>query len=184
MDSHLDSADELPIVASPSDDIVSAAAQSLLLAGLTVSVAESCTGGLLGAALSDVSGSSAYFMGGVLAYDNAVKIKLLGVSETLIEQHGAVGPQVAAAMATGVVRLLGTNLGIAVTGIAGPTGGTPEKPVGTTCIALFAPDAQITRVFLFQGDRSSNRAESVREALILLTDYLEDTMRLKTATAD
>src|SRR5687767_9806992 len=111
------------------EDPVTVAAQALERAGLTVGVAESCTGGLLGGAITEVSGSSEYFVGGVIAYDNAVKEKLLAVPGPLIEEHGAVSAPVAGAMAEGIRERLGTSLGIAVTGVAGPSGGSPTKPV-------------------------------------------------------
>src|SRR5437016_904718 len=110
----------------------------LLDARLTLATAESCTGGLLGGALTEVSGASAYYLGGVVSYADDVKVRLLDVPPDTIRSHGAVSAQTAAQMAEGVARLLGSDVAISITGVAGPTGGSPEKPVGTTYIALAA----------------------------------------------
>lgn len=104
--------------------------------GLTLAVAESCTGGLIGHRITDVAGSSAYFTGGVVAYSNSVKVDVLGVRDETLAAHGAVSTEVAEEMARGARALFGAGVGIATTGIAGPGGGTPDKPVGTVCIAL------------------------------------------------
>jgi len=113
-----------------------AVAQALTAKRVSVAVAESCTGGLLGQRLTNPPGASAYMDGGVVTYSNAAKRRWLGVPEALLEQHGAVSAEVAKAMAEAVRRQAGTDLGIAVTGIAGPTGGTVEKPIGLVYIAL------------------------------------------------
>jgi nicotinamide-nucleotide amidase len=119
----------------------------------TLAVAESCTGGLIGHRITDVPGSSAYFLGGVVAYNNTVKRAVLGVrTETLVE-HGAVSVETAAEMARGVRQALGASLGLATTGIAGPDGGTPDKPVGTVCIALDGPDGTRSRRYQLWGTR-------------------------------
>ncbi len=104
--------------------------------GLRIAVAESCTGGLLGGRLTDVAGSSEWFVGGVVAYANAVKIETLGVASALIDTHGAVSEPVARAMAEGACQRLHADVGVGITGIAGPTGGTADKPVGTVVIAV------------------------------------------------
>jgi nicotinamide-nucleotide amidase len=104
--------------------------------GLTLSLAESCTGGLIGNWITDVPGSSAYFLLGVVAYANEAKRGLLGVREETLARHGAVSTETAAEMAAGVRRAAGSDLGLATTGIAGPGGGSPEKPVGTVCVGL------------------------------------------------
>lgn len=139
---------------------------------LVLAAAESCTGGLLCATLTSVPGSSAYFRGGVVAYDNAVKEKVLFVPEGLIARHGAVSGEVAAAMAEGVARALGAQVGVGITGIAGPTGGSPEKPVGTVWISVVAPKGRMVRHFLLPGDRESVREGAVERGLLLLLEIL------------
>jgi PncC family amidohydrolase len=139
---------------------------------LTVSVAESCTGGMIGAALTAVPGSSQYFRGGVIAYDNAVKASLLDVSPGLLERKGAVSPEVVEAMCRGVKRLLHTDCAIAVSGVAGPTGGTTDKPVGLVCIAVAAGDDISTAQERFEGDRCAVRQSTVQRSLELLLDCL------------
>lgn len=140
--------------------------------GWTLAVAESCTGGLLGHLITDVSGSSAYFQGGVISYSNEVKERLLGVPhETLIE-HGAVSKETTLAMAQGARRLLGVDVALSVTGIAGPTGGTAEKPVGLVYIGLAAEGTELWERHVWQGDRDQNKALSAEAALKLLLRYL------------
>jgi nicotinamide-nucleotide amidase len=134
---------------------------------LRLTVAESCTGGLLMGRLTDVPGSSAWLLGGVVAYDNRLKIDLLGVRPQLIEAHGAVSEPVAQAMAAGVRSRFGADLGVAITGIAGPSGGTAEKPVGTVVIALDA-GVPMVRTFRFAGTRPMVRELSVAAALDML----------------
>jgi nicotinamide-nucleotide amidase len=133
--------------------------------GWRIAVAESCTGGLLGARLTEVPGSSAYVLGGVIAYDNAVKTRELDVPAALIDQHGAVSEPVAAAMAAGVRRRFGAEIGAAITGVAGPDGGTAAKPVGTVCVAVASPDAVSVRTLFFPGDRDAIRRHSTAAAL-------------------
>jgi nicotinamide-nucleotide amidase len=140
---------------------------------MTVSVAESCTGGLLGAQLTSQPGSSTYFLGAVVAYSNSVKREVLGVPTQLIAEHGAVSPQVARALAIGAQRVIGSDLAISVTGIAGPDGGTEEKPVGTTYLGFAAPDTSIVRPFHFTGSRAEVREQAVEAALEILRSYLE-----------
>lgn len=125
----------------------------LRAAGVTVAVAESCTGGLIGHRLTDVPGSSAYFVGGVVAYTNTVKRSLLGVRKETLVAHGAVSVETAEEMARGVRRALGATVGLATTGIAGPDGGTPEKPVGTVCIAIDGPSGTRSRRYQLWGTR-------------------------------
>jgi nicotinamide-nucleotide amidase len=146
--------------------------QLLIDRRLTLAVAESCTGGLLAAAITDQPGSSAYFRGGVVAYSNELKEKLLGVPADLIARHGAVSPEVARAMAEGARRRLGADLALAVTGIAGPDADGTDKPVGLTHIWLDATEGGTGRHFLFTGDRWRNRKEAVGEALELLLSHL------------
>jgi PncC family amidohydrolase len=135
-------------------------------------VAESCTGGLLAAAITDQPGSSAYFQGGVVAYTNEVKRALLGVPEDLLDKHGAVSAEVARAMAEGVRRLLRADLGVSITGIAGPEADGTSKPVGLTHLWLAAEGPGEGRSFTFKGDRWENRRRSVDEALNLLLAHL------------
>jgi PncC family amidohydrolase len=133
---------------------------------LTAAVAESCTGGLLAAALTDAPGSSEYFVGGAVTYANEAKTRILGVPLELLEAHGAVSRECAAAMAEGARRLFGTDLALAVTGIAGPTaeGG---KPVGLTYVAAATAGRSEIREHRWDGDRGSNRAASVQAAVDL-----------------
>ncbi len=134
----------------------------------TIAVAESCTGGLLASRLTDISGSSEYVDRGVVCYSNRSKIDLAGVPEALIAEHGAVSEPVARAMAEGVRAQARTDVGIGVTGIAGPTGGTSEKPVGTVCVAVVAPAKDWVRTFQFVGDREQVKYQSAQAALNML----------------
>jgi nicotinamide-nucleotide amidase len=142
--------------------------KALMERGHTVAVAESCTGGLVGGAFTDVPGSSAWFEGGMITYSNAAKVQHLGVLSNTLDAVGAVSREVAEQMATGVRERFGTTWGIGVTGIAGPDGGTPEKPVGTVWIGVANPDSVEARVFRFGKDRASNRERSVAAALTML----------------
>ena len=140
----------------------------LRAAGWTVAVAESCTGGLLTSRLTDVPGSSEYVERGVVCYSNHAKVELVGVSESLIAQHGAVSEPVARAMAEGVRARAGTSVGISVTGIAGPGGGTPEKPVGTVAIAV-ATDAEVhVRTLKCLGGREMVKFQATQAAMNML----------------
>ena len=134
----------------------------------TLAVAESCTGGFVAHRLTNVSGSSQYFDRGVVTYSNAAKIQLLGVPEEIIQQHGAVSEECAKAMAAGVRRHSGTTYGVATTGIAGPTGGTDEKPVGLVWVGVATPDRVIAHKFLFTKDRLINKERFSQMALNLL----------------
>jgi nicotinamide-nucleotide amidase len=145
----------------------------LLAQQLTVSVAESCTGGLLGHRLTNVPGSSAYFERGVLVYSNRAKQELLGVPEAVLRAHGAVSAPCAEAMAAGICRLSGSACGLAITGIAGPDGGTPTKPVGTVFIGLALSGRLAAHRFRFAGDRAAVKWQSAQMALDLLRRGLE-----------
>ena len=134
----------------------------------TIAVAESCTGGLLGARLTAIAGSSDVVVGGVIAYDNRVKQDMLGVSEADLRHHGAVSEPVARAMAAGVRRSFNTSVALSITGIAGPAGGTPDKPVGTVWIALDVDGAIVARRFNMIGDRDEIRRRSAQAALEML----------------
>lgn len=131
-----------------------------LEAEATVSLAESCTGGMVAETLTAVPGSSGYFLGGVVSYADAAKRDLLGVDPAVLAAHGAVSAQVARAMAEGAVARFGATVAGAVTGIAGPDGGTPEKPVGLTYIAVADADGVDVRRVIWTGDRAANRRDS------------------------
>src|SRR5262245_7617399 len=135
---------------------------------LTIAVAESCTGGLLASRLTDVPGSSAYVERGVVCYSNQSKIDMVGVPEALIRDHGAVSEPVADALAAGIRARAGTNVGIGITGIAGPDGGTPEKPVGTVCIAVLLDDEKWVRTFPFFGGRDMVKFQATQAAMNML----------------
>lgn len=142
--------------------------RSLKMRGYTLATAESCTGGLLAGRITDVPGSSEYFIEGVVSYSNEAKIDLLGVPKKWIKTHGAVSEQVAGAMASGIRKRAGSTFGISVTGVAGPGGGSPEKPVGLVYIALADDSQTTTRKFIFPGDRQFIRTLSVNAALDML----------------
>jgi nicotinamide-nucleotide amidase len=152
------------------DDQVAA---MLVEQGLTVAVAESCTGGLMAARLTDRPGSSAYLRGGVVAYSNDVKVELAGVPAELIERHGAVSQEVALALAEGARTRVGADIGIGVTGVAGPDGGTAEKPVGLVWLALAGPDGRrLVRQTDQRGTRADIRERTTTAALHLLRRLL------------
>jgi PncC family amidohydrolase len=136
--------------------------------------AESCTGGLIGHLVTNVSGSSYYFVGGVVAYANTVKQNVLGVRAETLEAHGAVSEPVVLQMAHGVRRFLEADYGLAVTGIAGPTGATPGKPVGLACIALVGPDVERCERHVWDGDRIANKMHAARRALQMLIEHLTE----------
>ena len=142
--------------------------------GLKLATAESCTGGLLAHRITNVSGSSAYYVGGLVTYADAVKEDHLGVRRQTLVDHGAVSEETAREMARGVRGRFGADVGLSVTGIAGPTGGTPEKPVGLVYVALSAPDAEICRRHVWQGSRQENKEQSAGAVLQLLLEYLHE----------
>jgi nicotinamide-nucleotide amidase len=145
-----------------------------LLAGKRIALAESCTAGLLAARLTEIPGSSDYVAGGVVSYSNEAKVDLLGVPVGLIERHGAVSPEVAEAMVDGALSRFAADLGIGITGIAGPGGGTDEKPVGFVCICVKASDGRmIARDVVLPGDRAEIRDRSTTLALHLLRRLLK-----------
>ena len=139
---------------------------------LTVATAESCTGGLVAHAITEIPGSSAWFVGGVVSYSNGLKERLLGVPSEVLAAHGAVSAQVAVAMATGARERLAATAAVAVTGIAGPDGGTPDKPVGLTYVAVADEAGADVRRYLWTGDRSANKEASAVAALELLIERL------------
>jgi CDP-diacylglycerol--glycerol-3-phosphate 3-phosphatidyltransferase len=136
--------------------------------GLTFALAESCTGGLVAAMVTDLPGSSAFFVGGVVAYSNAAKESLLGVPGSLLAEHGAVSAQVAEAMADGARSRFGTDLAASVTGIAGPDADGTAKPVGLTYVAVATPTGTSSQEFRFSGDRWDNRLQAALQSLKLL----------------
>ena len=140
----------------------------LLKAGATVAIAESCTGGLVASRMTDVPGSSDYMMEGMVTYSNAAKTARLEVPETTIDRHGAVSAETAAAMARGVRRTSGATYGLSTTGVAGPGGGTPEKPVGLVYLGLATPDGVETRKLMLGPDRQTNKTRAALAALNLL----------------
>ncbi|MGC9393600.1 MAG: CinA family protein [Anaerolineae bacterium] len=146
--------------------------KQLLLRNWRVAVAESATGGLIGHLLTQVSGSSQYFWGGVIAYDNTVKMRLLGVREETLSRWGAVSAVVALEMAAGACRALGVEVAVSVTGIAGPTGATASKPVGLYYLGLATPTERRAWRHLFTGDRTANNEAAARTTLQHLLDYL------------
>ncbi|MBW2646018.1 MAG: CinA family protein [Deltaproteobacteria bacterium] len=148
-------------------------AHILLSQKLTIAVAESCTGGLIASRLTNISGSSAFFERGAVTYSNLSKTEMLGVPKEVIETYGAVSEQTAKAMAEGIRTRSRTDLGLSVTGIAGPTGGTPGKPVGTVFIALASDKGTECQQHFFQGDRSAIRWEVSETALRWIRDYCQ-----------
>ena len=141
--------------------------------GLTVAVAESCTGGLVASTITEVAGSSGYFLGGVVSYSNAAKAALLGVPEAMLAAHGAVSAQVAVAMAAGARARFGAALAVSVTGVAGPDGGSEAKPVGLTYLGVADASGTDVRRFTFTHDRTGNREAAVSEALGWLIERAE-----------
>ncbi len=144
----------------------------LMARGWRLATAESCTGGLIGSRITDIPGSSAYFAGGVMAYAYDAKVRLLGVPWAVLEAYGAVSEPVVRQMAEGARRALSTEVAIAVSGVAGPGGGTPEKPVGTTWIALSIPEGTQARRFVWPHDRIGNKQATAEQALQWLVEVL------------
>ncbi|HEU0295999.1 MAG TPA: CinA family protein [Anaerolineales bacterium] len=145
--------------------------------GLKLVAAESCTGGLVGSRITDVSGSSEYFLGSIVAYAYEVKVSLLGVSWDTLNSYGAVSHETVLEMAHGARERLKGDIAISISGIAGPGGGTPEKPVGTTCVGLVTPDREWAKTFHFSGNREENKSASATAALQMLLDYLDGKLK-------
>jgi PncC family amidohydrolase len=141
--------------------------------GLTVATAESCTGGLVAHLLTEVPGSSAYVRGGIVAYANDVKERELAVPGAMLDAHGAVSAQVAVAMAEGARARLGADLGVGVTGVAGPDGGSAEKPVGLVYVAVAGLGSPEVRRYLWPGDRTENKRDSAGAAIERLLARVE-----------
>jgi nicotinamide-nucleotide amidase len=140
--------------------------------GLHVATVESCTGGLVGHAITEIPGSSAYFVGGFVTYSDELKFQAVGVPHDVLSAHGAVSAQVAMAMATGGRQRTGADLAAAVTGVAGPDGGSPSKPVGLTYIAVADAVGVAVRRHVWTGDRSANKVASAEAALELLLERI------------
>lgn len=160
------------IFAEDDEKIEQVVGQLLLDAGLTIGVAESCTGGLIEARLSEIPGASGYLMGGIVAYNNQVKEKLLGVPSEMLSHFGAVSRQTAIAMAEGVRQELGSSIGLAVTGVAGPTA-SEGKPIGLVYIALSSPTGVCFREYRFPGERKAIRNGTVNAALKMAKHFLQ-----------
>ncbi|HEX9839229.1 MAG TPA: CinA family protein [Anaerolineales bacterium] len=147
--------------------------QLLRKRALKLALAESCTGGLIGNRITDVPGSSEYFLGGIVAYAYEAKVALLGVSWDTLNTRGAVSQETVLEMARGARRVLTADIAVSVTGIAGPGGGTPEKPVGTTWIGLVTEEGEWTRLSQFSGNREQNKVSSANSAFQMLLDHLQ-----------
>jgi len=145
----------------------------LRLRGWRLAVAESCTGGLIGHRITNIPGSSTYYLGSIIAYAYEAKVRLLGVKWNTLNAYGAVSEAVIAEMASGVRRALAADVGLAVSGIAGPTGGTADKPVGLTWIGLSTPYYNQAVRFVWDGNRLENKASAASAALQLLVDFLQ-----------
>jgi len=139
---------------------------------LKLALAESCTGGLVGDRITNISGSSEYFLGGVIAYAYEAKVALLGVSWDTLNSKGAVSHETVLEMARGARKALASDIAVSISGIAGPGGGTLDKPVGTTWVGLVAAEGEWTKLFQFSGDREQNKSSAADAALQLLLDYL------------
>ena len=140
----------------------------------TFGTAESCTGGLISASVTDVAGASAVFFGGIVSYDNSIKEKLLGVPAQTLTEKGAVSPETAGAMSAGARRALGVDYAVAVTGIAGPGGGTPSKPVGLVYVSVASENDVTVTENHFSGDREAVRLQTVEKALTLLLEAVRN----------
>jgi len=157
-----------------SDEIIEVALGRLLRQrNLNIATAESCTGGLISNRITNVPGSSEYYLGGVVSYAYEAKVALLGVRWETLQQFGAVSRETVLEMAQGVRRALDTDIGLAVSGIAGPGGGLPHKPVGTTWIGLSASGFENAWLYLFEGDRLSVKSQAGEQALRLVVEHLE-----------
>jgi nicotinamide-nucleotide amidase len=148
-------------------------ADLLLKNRLMLATAESCTGGMIAAACTDLAGSSAWFERGFVTYSNEAKTQMLGVDAALTTRHGAVSEEVARAMVQGAIAHSGAQVAVAVTGVAGPTGGSAAKPVGTVWFGFATPAGVVTEMLLFGGDRASVRAATVDHAFTRLAELLD-----------
>ncbi len=154
------------------EDIEVKVGQELRKRGWRLAIAESCTGGLIGHRITNISGSSTYYLGSIIAYSYRAKVRLLGVSWDTLEEHGAVSEETIKEMAVGIRHALAADIGLAVSGIAGPTGGTPTKPVGYTWIGLSTPEGVWTLQHTAGGNRIENKQEASQVALEFLYNFL------------
>ena len=159
------------------ENILNSISVILMSKNLTVATAESCTGGLIGHLFTNISGSSNYYDRGVISYSNQAKIELLEVPKDLLEEYGAVSEPVAKAMAEGSRNKSNVDIGLSTTGIAGPTGGTIEKPVGLVFIGISTKEKTIVKKFQFKGNRLENKQSTCNAALNMLNDYLKNKFR-------
>ncbi len=154
-------------------DLVQQLAASLLAAGRRLATAESCTGGLIAKTCTDLAGSSDWFDRGFVTYSNAAKSEMLAVPASIIEEYGAVSEPVAAAMASGALRHSEADYAVAVTGVAGPGGGSADKPVGSVWIAVASAARQQAQLYRFDGDRAAVREATLRQALLMLLTLVD-----------
>ena len=147
--------------------------EKLRTKGLTLALAESCTGGKLGDIITEVPGSSDYFLGGVVSYGNDAKVEILGIDADVLRSKGAVSEEVARMMADGARARFGADIGIGITGIAGPSGGTPSKPVGLVFIAMTSRDKGICVKNTFDGTRSEIKCLAAEKAVLMLAEFLD-----------
>lgn len=146
----------------------------LLATGQRLAVAESCTGGLIGHRITNVAGSSSYYQGSITAYAYEAKVRLLGVQWKTLELHGAVSRETVIEMARGVRLALDADIGLSISGVAGPGGGTQEKPVGLTWIGLSTAEIDLTWSYIWRGNRLQIKQQSAQQALQLLVDFLRE----------
>jgi len=146
--------------------------ETLKKKNVTISTAESCTGGLISKLITDIPGSSEVFIGGIVSYSNEMKMKWLGVTKETLEKYGAVSENTVKEMLEGILRQTGSDFAVAISGIAGPTGGTAEKPVGTVFIGVASHDQMIVKKFVFKGSRETVRMKSAEKVLKLIPKLL------------
>ena len=149
-------------------------ADRLTMEGLSLSIVESCTGGAICKAISDMPGCSTFFEGGVVAYSDSAKIEIIGVTPECLKNHGTVSRRTALAMANGACETFTSDIGLSITGIAGPSGGSEEKPVGLVFIAVSNADREMVEEFRFDGDRDSIREKAVKAAIDLCIRFLDE----------
>ncbi|MEX1019520.1 MAG: CinA family protein [Litorilinea sp.] len=162
--------------ATTQDDLVAMAGgirTAMCNRNLTLATAESCTGGLIGHVVTEVSGCSDFFVGAGVVYNYPAKENVLGVDHDTLLRLGAVSAEVASQMAHGARKLYGADVAVSVTGIAGPGGGTAEKPTGTTYLHLTGANGEVARLYVWQGNRTQNKLASARAALEMILEYLE-----------